>query len=51
MVQRSSKISVPLKVRNTLKLEIGEIVAWAEEDGRIIISKIKLQDPFQSDKG
>jgi len=44
-VQSNADMTIPVKVRNLLKVEPGDHVAWIQEAGNIVVRKGRYQPP------
>jgi antitoxin PrlF len=45
------QVTVPLAIRKSLKVAAGDQVAFEEENGRVIVSVVRDEDPFEEFRG
>jgi antitoxin PrlF len=45
------QVTVPLAIRKSLKVAAGDQVAFEEENGRVIVSVVRDEDPFEEYRG
>jgi AbrB family looped-hinge helix DNA binding protein len=50
-VSEKGQVTIPKPIRDDLGLEAGSVLAFAEDEGRIIVTKILQENPISAWRG
>ena len=51
IVSEKGQVTIPKPIRDDLGLEAGSVLAFAEDEGRIIVTKILQENPISAWRG